>query len=137
MGTALGVAVVAAVAWLLLLVGRHVIGLDRRARLAATARHTEDRLAQLEVTRPGSGPDRAIAVGGASQIEPRFEREACVRCGGRMHVDEHAARVVGTARFRVVTGTCGTCGGTRTTWFVLAAAPNEIADEQDTSSAHN
>lgn len=125
MGTALGIAVVAALGWLLVLVGRHVIGLDRRARLAATAHETEDRLAALEETRPGSAPERAIALGVASQIEPRFERDACVRCGGRMHVDEHAARVVDEARYRVVTGTCGSCGGVRTAWFVLAPAEPE------------
>jgi RNase P subunit RPR2 len=133
MGIALGVAVVAAVAWLLLLVGRHVIGIDRRARLAATARDAEDRLAALDRSRPGSAPGRPIVLGSASQIEPRFERDACTRCGGRLHVDEHAVRVVDDARYRVVTGTCGTCGASRTAWFLLASAD----DEADSTAAPN
>ncbi|HET6583012.1 MAG TPA: hypothetical protein VFG69_06190 [Nannocystaceae bacterium] len=111
----LGLAVLAAVGWLILIVGREV---DRRgapARLAAELR-------RLDAAREGGTPERAIVVVSPAQIEPRVEREPCPRCGGSMHVETHEVDTEGGALLRRVLARCGQCGEHTTTWFSVAPA---------------
>lgn len=108
----LALAVVAAIGWLIVIVGREV---DRRGappRLAAEVR-------RLDAAREGGAPERAIVVTSAATIEPRVEREPCPRCGGSMHVDTHEVDVEGGELLRRVLARCGQCGEHTTTWFVL------------------
>lgn len=80
------------------------------------------RLAQLE---PGGNPARPLEVVSASLVEPGAVGRPCVRCDGRVRVEEHAAEVVDGARLRVVRVRCADCGSERTIYFrVGSALPN-------------
>jgi len=133
MGWVLGVAVIAAVAWIGVIVGSRLLESDRRRALEAEARALEIEAQALEATRPGARAEDPIEVASASQIEPRAEREPCPRCRGRFHVEAHEARSAGpappTARardrepevLRRVHTRCGGCGTDRVTWFRIRA----------------
>lgn len=110
MGVVLGLAVVAALGWIALIVGRRVVADDRR-RAAA------DALASAERVRAGGAAERPVEVESPAQIEPRVEREPCLRCGGRMHVDAHEVDDRGPELLRRVVAVCGGCGARGTTWF--------------------
>jgi hypothetical protein len=115
MGTALGVAVVLAVAWLLTIALRPLFRADHAARL-------RERVRELDAAREGGRADHPIAVQSPAQIEPRFEREPCPRCGGSMHVRSHEVDARSGELLRRVVGQCGQCGETVTTWFALLVA---------------
>lgn len=115
----LGLAVVAALGWIGVLVLRR-LGTLRRDALAADAR------ARALVERPGGTPATAIAVTSPAQIEPRAGRQSCPHCDhpGGVHVIAHVARVVddgvaGPVRLREVQTRCSACGRTSATWFLL------------------
>lgn len=110
MSIVLGLAVIAAVVWIVMIVGRRTLQVDRE-RAAA------DALVNAERSREGAQRERAIEVDSPAQIEPRVEREPCVRCGGRVHVDAHEAAADGDEVLRRVLAICGGCGARSTTWF--------------------
>jgi hypothetical protein len=111
----LGLAVAAAVGWLIAIVGREVARRGAPARLEAEVR-------RLDAAREGGAPERAIAVVSVAQIEPRVEREPCPRCGGSMHVDVHDVDATTGELLRRVLARCGQCGQRATTWFALQPA---------------
>ncbi|MFO0636701.1 MAG: hypothetical protein U0168_28035 [Nannocystaceae bacterium] len=117
--TLLGLAVVAALGWIGVVVLRR-LGALRRDALAAQSR------ARALLERPGGTPAAAIAVASPAQIEPRAARQPCPHCdhGGGVHVVAHVARVVddgaaGPVRLREVQTRCSACGRTASTWFLL------------------
>jgi hypothetical protein len=109
-GVALGLAVVGIAIWLTSMVGRRVFAVEGEQRREAA-------LAQAERTREGADPEAPIVVDSPAQIEPRVEREPCLRCGGNVHVDAHEVEQHGDERLRRVLGKCGSCGAATTTWF--------------------
>ena len=130
MGWVLATAVLAAVGWIVAIVGGQLMRADRRQRLASAAQRLEAEAIGLEAARPGGGADRPIEVISASQIEPRAEREPCPRCGGRFHVETHEVQafeddplatgvVAGVKLLRQVICRCGSCGVERPTWFCI------------------
>jgi hypothetical protein len=106
----LGLAVVAALVWIAVIVGRRVSQIDR-------IRAASDGLAQAELLREGAVRERAIEVDSPAQIEPRVEREPCLRCGGRIHVEAHEIETIGELVLRRVRAACGGCGARSITWF--------------------
>lgn len=110
MSTVLGLAVIAAVAWIVIVIGRRVLQADRE-------RDAADALAAADRSREGAQRERAIEVDSPAQIEPRVEREPCVRCGGRVHVDAHEVASDGDEVLRRVLAICGGCGAKSITWF--------------------
>jgi hypothetical protein len=111
----LGLAVLAAVGWIGLVIAREV------ARRGAPAR-LEAKIERLAATREGGAPERAIEVRSPAQIEPRSERQPCPRCGGSMHVETH--EVDGPDLLRRVLARCGQCGERVTTWFRVLPPAN-------------
>jgi hypothetical protein len=105
----LGAAVIAAIAWIGVIVGGRIVQSDRRRIAEAETR-------ALEAARPGAQADTPIDVDVSSQIEPRAEREPCPRCRGRFHVEAHDA-VREPEPLRRVRLRCGGCGTERVTWF--------------------
>lgn len=110
MNVVLGLAVIAAVVWIATIVGRRALQVDR-------ARDAADALANADRSREGARRERAIFVDSPAQIEPRVEREPCVRCAGRVHVDAHEVASDGDEVLRRVVGICGGCGARSITWF--------------------
>lgn len=92
---------------------------ERRAhaREAEKAARDRERLARIEA---GGSPERPAVVESASQVEPHALAAACLRCGGRNRLDDHAAVAVDDWRLRVVRMTCVRCGAARAIWFRLA-----------------
>jgi len=92
---------------------------ERRERERAADKLGRDRehLARLE---PGGTPGRPVLVESASQIEPHALAMTCLRCGGEMRLDEHAAVTVEGARLRVARMRCARCGARREVWFSIA-----------------
>jgi hypothetical protein len=111
----LALAVVAAIGWIAVLVGREVERRSAPARL-------EERVRRLAAAREGGAPERAIEVMSPAQIEPRSEREPCPRCGGSLHVETH--EVDGPELLRRVLARCGQCGERVTTWFRVLPRPD-------------
>lgn len=107
-GIVLGLAVLAAVGWIGIVVGREV------ARRGAPAR-LEARIRSLDAAREGGAPERPIEVASPASIEPRAERAPCPRCDGNLHVETH--EVDGPELLRRVVTRCGQCGQRVTTWF--------------------
>jgi hypothetical protein len=80
------------------------------------------RLAALE---EGGAPSKPIEVESASVIEVTAAAMPCVACGGRVRVDEHAARTVDDVPLRIVRVACSMCGRSRVLHFrVVVRAPN-------------
>jgi hypothetical protein len=112
----LGLAVLAAVGWIGMIVAREVLRRGAPARLEA-------RIRTLDAAREGGAPDRPIEVVSPAQIEPRAERAPCPRCSGNLHVEAH--EVDGPELLRRVLTRCGQCGEHVTTWFrVLPPQPD-------------
>lgn len=127
MSWVLGAAVLAAVAWIAVIVGGRIVQSDQRRALAAEADALAIEARALEAARPGARAEDPIDVGFASQIEPKVEREPCPRCGGRFHVEAHEAPTVQSRDrepevLRRVLARCGGCGTDRVTWFRVRAA---------------
>ncbi|MBC8073274.1 MAG: hypothetical protein IAG13_33435, partial [Deltaproteobacteria bacterium] len=74
-------------------------------------------LAAAERMREGADPDVPIVIDSPAQVEPRVERQACLRCGGNVHVEAHEVEERGDERLRRVQSKCGGCGAPSTTWF--------------------
>lgn len=130
MSWVLGAAVLAALGWIVAIVGGQLGRADRRQQLASAAAQLEAQAVGLDATRPGGAADRPIEVISASQIEPRAQREPCPRCGGRFHVATHEVQVIDddrpgpgidadAKRLRHVVCRCGSCGVERPTWFYI------------------
>lgn len=115
----LGLAVLAAVAWVVYLVGRHLSAQQRAEQAEAEAEEAERMRSRREARLPGGSPAHPIEVASAAVIEPRATSLACPRCAGPAHVDEHAVRGHGDQRLRVTQMRCGTCGHRRELYFVL------------------
>jgi hypothetical protein len=107
-GVALGLVVVAVVGWLTLLVSRRVFAVEGEQLRAAAL--------TAQRAREGADPDTPIEVESPAQIEPRVEREPCLRCGGKVHVDAHEIGLRDQERLSRVLGKCGGCGAMSTTW---------------------
>jgi hypothetical protein len=88
---------------------------ERSARRAAErqARDEIDDRLRLAALEEGGAPSRPIEVESASVIEVAAAASACVRCGGRVRVDDHAARSVDGVPLRIVRVRCNTCGHDR------------------------
>ena len=72
--------------------------------------------------RPGDRPDGAVRVQTPAVIEPTAESHPCRRCGGRVHVDDHAAREIDGQRLRVVSTRCSDCGHVDRSYFAVTDA---------------
>ena len=100
---------------------------ERSARRAEQRRHEDDvadrlRLASLE---EGGAPSRPIEVESASVVEVTAASMPCVVCGGRVRIEEHAARTIEGVALRVVRVLCATCARPRVLHFrVVARMPN-------------
>jgi hypothetical protein len=78
-------------------------------------------LARLE---PGGAPQRPLAVGSASVVEPRALSERCLRCDEPLALREHVAEKHGQRRLRVARLACARCGTPRSLYFELASDLN-------------
>jgi hypothetical protein len=92
----------------------------RRARTREQAKLARDleRLAGLE---PGGGPERPIAVESPAAVDVIATARPCPLCGGSLHLEEHAAEVIGGVRLRVARLGCAACGIRRARYFRLDA----------------
>lgn len=121
----LGLAVLAAVAWVVFLVGRHLSAQQRARESEAEAEEAERLRSRHEARLPGGSPAHPIEVASAAVIEPRAISLPCPRCGGPAHVDEHVVEHRGEQRLRVTRMRCGTCGHRRPLYFVLRRSASE------------
>jgi hypothetical protein len=94
---------------------------ERRAAERDARKRTHDRL-RLATLEPGGRPDRPVEVESASVIEPSAAAAPCVACGGRVRVEDHAARTVDGVSLRVVRVRCPTCGLGRELFFRIVVA---------------
>jgi len=123
----LGLAVFAAVAWVVYLAGKRM-NVVQAARLAeAEAREAEELRSRQEARMPGGSPTHPIEVASAAVIEPRASSLPCPRCGGPAHVDEHAVETQAEQRLRVTRMRCGTCGHRRPLYFLVRSSAVEDA----------
>jgi DNA-directed RNA polymerase subunit M/transcription elongation factor TFIIS len=125
----LGLAVVAAVAWIVYLAGKRM-NVVQAARMAeAEAREVEELRSRQEARMPGGSPTHPIEVASAAVIEPRAASLPCPRCGSPAHVDEHAveAHAQGEQRLRVTRMRCGTCGHRRPLYFLVRSSAADDA----------
>ena len=91
---------------------------DRRERERAAEKLGRDRerLARLE---PGGDRTRPLEVESASQVEPHALGLTCLRCGGPVRLEEHAAVTIDADRLRVARLVCPACNARREAWFRL------------------
>ena len=127
----LGLAVFAAVAWIVYLAGKRM-NVVQAARLAeAEAREVEELRSRQEARMPGGSPGHPIEVASAAVIEPRAASLPCPRCGSPAHVDEHAVErtkdAEGEQRLRVTRMRCGTCGHRRPLYVLVRSSATEQA----------
>ena len=124
----LGLAVFAAAAWVVYLVGKR-LSVVQASRLAeAQAREAEELRSRQEARMPGGSPGHPIEVSSAAVIEPRAASLPCPRCGSPAHVDEHAVeKGHGEQRLRVTQMRCGTCGHRRPLYFLVRSSAIEEA----------
>lgn len=122
----LGLAVVAALAWVVFLVGKRMTMLQAARMAEAEAREAEHLRSRREARMPGGSPEHPIEVASAAVIEPRATSLPCPRCGGPAHVDEHEVEGHGTERLRVTRMRCGTCGHRRPLYFMLRRSAHEV-----------
>ncbi len=115
----LGLAVFAAVAWVIYLVGQRMNTLQKARDSEEEAMEAERLRDRREARLPGGNPAHPIEVASAAVIEPRATSLACPRCGGPAHVDEHVVEEHEQQRLRVTRMRCGTCGHRRPLYFVL------------------
>lgn len=115
----LGLAVFAAVAWVIFLVGRFASAQQRARESEAEAEEAERMQSRREARLPGGSPAHPIEVASAAVIEPRATSLPCPRCAGPAHVDEHTVHNEGEQRLRVTHMRCGSCGHRRPIYFVL------------------
>jgi hypothetical protein len=121
----LGIAVVAAVGWIAMLLVRQSQDASRAERLADGEQRRGEAIARLVGDRPGGAPDRPLRVGSPAEIEPRVEREPCPWCAGTIRVDAHEVEEHDDRLLRRVVGRCTACGRELVTWFhVQAVLPN-------------
>ncbi|MEX1362676.1 MAG: hypothetical protein AB1Z98_06085 [Nannocystaceae bacterium] len=118
----LGLAVFAAVAWIVVLVGRRSSALSRAERAEADAIEAERVRDRRETRMPGGNPAHPIEVSSAAVIEPRATSLPCPRCGGPAHVDEHEVESYDERRLRVTRMRCGTCGHRRPLYFFVRSS---------------
>lgn len=122
----LGLAVFAAVAWVVYLVGRHMTALQRVRQAEQAAIEAEHLRSRREARMPGGSPNHPIEVASAAVIEPRAASLPCPRCGSPAHVDEHRVEAAdgggGERRLRVTEMRCGTCGHRRPLYFMVRRA---------------
>jgi hypothetical protein len=130
----LGLAVIAAVAWVVYLVGQRVSALQAARRAEAELREAEDLRRRREARMPGASPGHPIEVASAAVIEPRAASLPCPRCGSPAHVDEHAVETHGEQRLRATRMRCGTCGHQRSIYFVVRTSGIEPAPSRAQAS---
>lgn len=123
----LGLAVIAAVSWVVYLVGHRWSAVQRSRDAEAEAREAEHLRSRREARMPGGSPEYPIEVASAAVIEPRACSLPCPRCGSPAHVDEHAVDGHGKQRLRVTQMRCGTCGHRRPLYFMVRRASSEDA----------
>lgn len=118
----LGLAVFAALSWVVYLVGRHMTAVQREKESEAEAAEAERMRDRREARLPGGSPAHPIEVASAAVIEPRATSLPCPRCGGPAHVDEHVVESHEAQRLRVTHMRCGTCGHRRSLYFRLRSS---------------
>jgi len=123
----LGLAVIAAVAWVVYLVGQRMTAVQAARRAAAEIREAEDLRSRREARMPGGSPGHPIEVASPAVIEPRAASLPCPRCGSPAHVDEHVVETHGEQRLRVTHMRCGTCGHRRPLYFLVRSSAGEAA----------
>jgi hypothetical protein len=97
---------------------------ERRAQERRVRDAIDDRL-RLAALEEGGAPSRPIEVESASVIEITASSMPCVACGGRVRVEDHAARTIDDVPLRVVRVRCAACGRPRTFHFrVVTRLPN-------------
>ncbi len=124
----LGLAVLAAVAWVVYLVGTRMSTVQAARQADAEAREAEELRSRQEARMPGGSPEHPIEVASAAVIEPRAASLPCPRCAGPAHVDEHAVESRGEQRLRVTRMRCGTCGHRRPLYFLVRSSAAADAD---------
>lgn len=93
----------------------------RRAAERSLLKNVEslDRLAALQ---RGGAPDRPIEIVSASLVEPIAESMKCVRCEGKLRVEEHVAQTVDGISLRIARVACVSCGARRAIWMRIVTA---------------
>jgi hypothetical protein len=121
----LGVAVVAVVGWIVMVVLQRSRSESEVEQIADRDVRRAQEIARLVGDRPGGAPDRPLRVGSPAEIEPRVEREPCLWCAGTIRVDTHEVEEHDDRLLRRVVGRCSACGRELVTWFhVQAVLPN-------------
>jgi hypothetical protein len=121
----LGLAVVAAVAWVVYLVGKRMSVLQAARLAELQVREAEDLRRRQEARLPGGSPTHPIEGSSPAVVEPRAASLPCPRCGSPAHVDEHAVEGQGEQRLRVTQMRCGTCGHRRPLYFLVRSSAVE------------
>jgi hypothetical protein len=91
---------------------------ERRASDREQAKLARD-LEKLARAAPGGGPDRAIPIVSASEVEVHAQGMPCPICRSAVRVEEHAAETVNGLRLRVARVVCSMCRARRAIYFQL------------------